>query len=389
VDSVVVQSPPGSNGNVYPIPAGTPTYGVPSQSLVFPLFLDNYLLQANLTIPISDYFLKTNENYSAATHSAAAARFDIGTAKAKAFSDGKVAYYTWLLNRGAVVVAVQALNDQRTHLNDARNQFAVGNASKADVLRAETNVANAELQVETAKYAAELAEAQMRVAMHSPAGQALLPAEGLDVTPPPFQGNLRSMVDEAHSTRLEIKSIDENAIAAHKQSAGFKGSKYPVVSAFGDGIYANPNPRYFPAEQKWFPTWDLGVQAIWSPNDTVLYGAQEKDFEARAASLEAQRQVTRDGIEVEVTQSYQDVRKSDFALDSTRRELASATEAYRVARELFNNGRGTSTTLADAETELTRARLDALNATVNARIARVRLDHALGRDLRGAGAATP
>jgi outer membrane protein TolC len=42
----------------------------------------------------------------------------------------------------------------------------------------------------------------------------------------------------------------------------------------------------------------------------------------------------------------------------------------------------TSTTLTDAETELTRARLQTVNARVDARVARVRLDHALGRDTR-------
>jgi len=74
------------------------------------------------------------------------------------------------------------------------------------------------------------------------------------------------------------------------------------------------------------------------------------------------------------------VREADFSIDSSKRELASAEEAARVARELFNNGRGTSTTLADAESDLTRARLDLLNAKVNARTARIRLEHALGRD---------
>jgi outer membrane protein TolC len=53
-----------------------------------------------------------------------------------------------------------------------------------------------------------------------------------------------------------------------------------------------------------------------------------------------------------------------------------------VQRELFNNGRGTSTTLADAEADLTRARLDLLNSKVAARTARIRLEHALGRDAR-------
>jgi outer membrane protein TolC len=68
-------------------------------------------------------------------------------------------------------------------------------------------------------------------------------------------------------------------------------------------------------------------------------------------------------------------------LGATARELDSATEAYRVARDLFKTGRGTSTTLADALGELTKARIDALDAHVDARIARVRLEHAIGNDL--------
>jgi outer membrane protein TolC len=105
-----------------------------------------------------------------------------------------------------------------------------------------------------------------------------------------------------------------------------------------------------------------------------------REAEARVAAIVANEGVVKDGIEVEVTQAVQAVHEADFAITSGARELASAEEAYRVARELFNNGRGTSTTLTDAETDLTRSRLDLLNAKADARTARVRLDHAVGRD---------
>ena len=369
-------------------PATSPTAPGPhfySASLTFPLVLDNTLLQATLTLPLSDYLLRINQAYTAATRSADAARYDIGAARANALTNGKVAYYTWLQMRGAVVVAVQALNDQRVHLTDSRNQFTVGNASKADVLRAETAVASAELTVVQAVNGADLAETQMRVALHLPPGHPLVPGEGLESTPPAFQGNLPALVEEGLASRYELKSIVANAAAARKTAQANKAGRYPVVSAFGDAIEANPNPRYFPAQQKWFPTWDLGVQATWAPNDVLTANGTGADYEARANALDAQAQVTRENIEVEITQDFQALKQSEFAIDSTRRELASATEAYRVARELFNNGRGTFTTLTDAEGELTRARIDALTAAVNARIARVRLEHGVGRDLgRGA-----
>jgi outer membrane protein TolC len=122
-------------------PNPMPTFAAGSFS--FPLVLDNYLTQATIAIPISDYFLRIGKAYSAATQSEDAARFDVVAARARSYADGTVAYYTWLRARGAVGVAEQSLAVARAHQKDAENQFAVGNASKADLLRAQTQVAAA------------------------------------------------------------------------------------------------------------------------------------------------------------------------------------------------------------------------------------------------------
>ncbi len=351
--------------------------------LTFPILVDNWLFQGTITVPISDYLLRIDQNYSAATHSQDAARWDVIGARATAGSNGKVAYYTWLRARGAVVVAALALEDQRTHYRDAQNQFAVGNASKADVLRAETAVASAELALDRAKNLADLSERQVRVAIHAGDDDALAPGEDLEGTLPPVQGDLKQWTAEALQDRPEIKSANANAAAARKQAAVAEATRYPVLSGFADGLVANPNPRIFPQSNTWFPSWDLGAQVTWSPNDVLTAGGAIADAESRVAAVEANRNNVRDGIDIEVTQAWQAVQEADFSAGTSARELASAQEAYRVARELFNNGRGTSTTLTDAETDLTRARLDLLNAKADARIGRIRLDHALGRDATG------
>jgi outer membrane protein TolC len=374
----------------------SPTPGLnPPQTVAFPVggggltffVLDNWLLQATITVPISDYFLKIDQNYTAATRSRDAAHWDVVTARSVSASNGRIAYYTWLNARGAVIVAVQALNDQKTHLRDARNQFAVGNASKADVLRAETAVSSAELALERAKNLADLSEKQLRVAIHASDDEAIVLGENLDAPIAEVQGNVKQMTAEAISARPEVKSADANAEAARQLAASSKAGMWPSLSAFGDGIEGNPNPRQIPPSNVWFGTWDVGAQLTWNATDALVASATASDNESRAATIMANRNLTRDNIEVEVTQMLQGVREADFSIQSSTRELTSAEEAYRVARELFNNGRATSTTLADAESDLTRARLDLLNAKVAARTARIRLDHALGRDV--AGVASP
>jgi outer membrane protein TolC len=354
---------------------------ISGKTLAPPIF-NNWTFQGTIAVPISDYFLRISQQYSSAGLSRDAARYDLAAARAKAGADGRSAYYTLLRARGSQVVATQALEDQKTHATDAKNVFTVGRASKADVLRAETAVASAELVLERTKNLVELTEKQIRIAMHEDIDQPIVIGEGLEAPLPSFQGNLQQLAAEAVSARMELKSLDASVEAAKKTSSATFNAMFPQATAVANVLGANPNPRRFPARDEFFPTWDLSLQVTWSPNDILIYRSQAAAIDGQAAQLEAQRGAVRDGIQLEVTQAYQQMKEAEFAIETSKRELTSAQEAYRVAHELFINGSATSTTLTDAETELTRARLDLLNAQVDVRIARVRLDHAVGRDAK-------
>jgi outer membrane protein len=352
--------------------------------LNLPSTLGSYLLQATISVPISDYFLKLGQTHAAANDSRDAARYDLEESRATSSANGRVAYYTWLRARGAVIVAILAMNDQKTHLALAANQYTVGRASRADVLRAETDVASAELTYEQAKNLAALSEKQVRVAMHAKDNESLLPGESLETVPPAVPGTLRSLEDEGVGRRAEIKSLAANAASLREQAKATRNAGYPSLSASGNAIAANTNTANLGPSSQWIGVWYLGAQVSWSPNETGLQASAGADASHRAAALDAEAQQTKDNIEVEVTRDYQNVHQADVSVDAAQRELASAEEAHRVAKELFDNGRATSSELTDAETELTRARLDVLNARVNARVSRVQLEHALGRDLGGA-----
>ena len=355
-----------------------------SPGVTIPIILDNYLGQANLTVPISDYLLRIGQSYSAATKSEEAAQLDVVAARAKSYADAKVAYYSWLRARAAIGVAQQSLAVARQHQKDAEVLLGGGRSSPADVLRAQTQVSTAELLLERAKAANTVAEVQLRVAMHSAAEEQLAPGESLETDLPPAPTNIKDFVAEGISKRPEIRSIEKNAEAQRKLSAVQRAGRYPVVSAFGDVIYANPNPRKIPSTATFFPTWDLGVQLTWSPNDLALAGAGGAEAEAKASSFDAQKNVFRDAVQAEVIQAYQDLQVSDIGIVTTLRQLESAMEGYRVARELFINGRTTGTALIDAEVVLAQTRFDQVNARVDARVARVRFDHAVGRDVKPA-----
>jgi outer membrane protein TolC len=364
-------------------PAGTPN--PPSQSvgpLSFRNILDTYYLQAGLVVPLSDYVLRIGPNHAAAGHAVEAAQHDIRAVTERAAAEGKVAFFQWLRARGAVAVASQALADQRAHLADAQKLEAAGQASIADVLRARTAVAAAELQLVDARNLTAITEKQVRTALHGPPDEALAPGETLDGPVAPLGASLPDLFAEARAARHELHGLDASLAALRQQATAARAATYPAVSAFANGYYANPNPRYQPLTEKWVATWDAGLQVSWSPNDLPLARAAGDEVEARVAQLEAQRGALLDGIELEVQQAFQEAQRADLALQVGGEELRSAEEAHRVARAGFLVGRVSSTTLADVETELNRARLDVLGARSAARVARTRLDLALGRAVR-------
>lgn len=328
----------------------TPTFSAPF-SFSFPLVLNNYSLQAFIVVPISDD-LRIAQTHTAAVHARDAASHDLAGTRARAYTEGKVAFYTWLRARGAVHVAKLALADQKAHLRDAQSLFAVGKATKADVLRAETGVASAELAVERTQNLEALTEKQIRVAMHLGDEVPLSPGESLDGPIIPFGGNVKAMVAEALVGRSELHSLDNNVASLRKLVSVARAGRYPQLGAFGNAYYQNPNQRRFPASEEWFGTWDVGAQLTWAPSDLFTTPPAIAEAESKVSAVEAQRAIVRDGIEVEVTMAFSAVRESEYAVESTKRMLAAAEEAFRTATELFKNRAATATLVLDAETEL-------------------------------------
>jgi len=158
----------------------------------------------------------------------------------------------------------------------------------------------------------------------------------------------------------------------------------PTVGAFANATYANPNQRYFPPDAAWHATWAAGVAVTWTPTDVPGAQAMASEADARGDALAAQRNALRDALAVEVAQYFESVGAAEAKVVATDKQLESATEAYRITRSLYANTRATTTNVLDAETALARARLASVNARVDARVARARLEYADGRDQQAA-----
>lgn len=359
---------------------------VPSNA-IFPVILNNYNLQATLSIPLSDYVLRLSNSMASANHNKSAAQLDERATRLSVARDARVAYYQWIRAQGGAYVAAKALESAQGHRQDAKNAFDAGLVSRADVLRTVSQQKTAELAVARTANNVAIATEQLRVFMLDNSQTNYEIGENiLDELPPyavpttPDAGYA-----EALEHRLEMRQLGESEAALRAEAAVARAGNYPRLDAMAGAVYANPNTRYVPPDATWRGTWDASVVLSWTPTNIFGATAQAKTAEAHADEVAARKGTLRNALHMEVSQAMNGLAEATFGLTVSRDNLTAADENYRVRRELYRAGKATIVEVTDAETELTRARLEVVNSHVDVRIARVALQHALGRDVGSDG----
>lgn len=355
------------------IPGLTPAGGIS----IFPVYLNQYTLQASLLIPLSDYVFRIYDQNKAVAANQKAIRQQAEVNRQQVSADARVGYYNWLRAKGSVVIAKAAVKQVDLHLKDLQEQFKVNAVTKADLGRIEASLASAQLAQTRTENFVIITEANLRTLMHSPDEEALIIGEDLTAEIAPLTVDLRTLKATAYSKRPELLAIDAQLEALSSQNSIVAATMYPRLDAVGNAAYARPNQRTSTIDEFRF-TWDASLQLSWSPNDYLIGKNQKRESDANIGVLKATRTQIEDALGMDVVSNYTKVKEAEAAVVSTAAERRSAEEAYRVRLEQWKLRATTSSFLYDAEADLTRARLNELTARADLRIARVGLKKATG-----------
>ncbi len=374
--SVVTTDGPGVLG------PGATLIGVDSD-FSFPIPVNYYHLNLGVTIPLSDYLLSTTQAMRGSKALREGAELQESAIRLDAAAQAKLAYYEWVRSKLQVVVAKQSLQQATAQLERTKLYFSAGRIAEADVMQAQAFVSESQLLVTRAETAVTVTEQRLRTGMHAEPDEVLFVGE--DVMQPfgrsDESASLNQMYAEAVRQRLEIRSLDRTQYSFSQASEVKDTDRYPRVEAFGNLTYANPNQRIFPMEEEWNGTWDVGVQAVWTINDLWIADAERQKLDNQRAQLIAQRRSLEDALRLEILTAHGALREAKIAVQ-TAEQGHQAAEAALAARELLHSGgRATSFELIQAETARLQARLNLVEAHIALRVARVQLDHALGRDV--------
>ncbi len=347
-------------------------------SIDFETPLNQYLLQARLAFPVSDVLLQILPRYRAAQESAQAQALSAQAAADDVALQAREAFFNYARARAALFVANSGLAQSQAQRRDVVALVSAGTLARVEQMRADAQVATAEVALARAQGAVAVARTVLRSLLHRPGDQDI--AIGEDFRPmPPLAESKDQLLARALQQRKELVALRTMTRAHEHRASAENSNKLPKLSVLGTFDYANPNPAIDPYEEEWKHSWAVMGSLTWSPSDFAAAGHRAGQAEADRAQTLADLQALEDALRREVASAYEDYLASRQAMESALTGILAAEESYRVRREQFRAGAAVATDVIDAESELRRARLELINAAIDVRIARARLDRAVGR----------
>jgi len=285
------------------------------------------------------------------------------------------AYYRLLASRELERVAEETVRQAQYHVDVARARHANGLVAKSDVLKAETEKANADLLLVRARSEVRIAWGILANAM------GLKPSESFEVAELPRNPHEQELADikrlmaEAVAGRPGLRAALARVESARaKVKAG--GARYwPKITLNAD--YGWRDRTFMPDRDEWA----LGLGLTWP-----LFDGFNREYTIRRARSDLERAVAEyekllRGVELEVWTAYSQLIEAGQAIEAARAFVASAEESARVTEGEYKNGTASIIEVTDAQIARTTANVRLVQARLDWYTALARLERAIGQTL--------
>jgi outer membrane protein len=364
------------------IPANSFSVGFPPEDLVLApteTIPDIFSLKAQLAYPVSDVFLKVLPSHGAAARSVDAQNLSTKADQASIALAAREAYYNYARARATLEVARSGLTQTEAQRRDVDSLVAAGTLARVESMRASAVVAAAQVAVARAEGGVAVARTALRSLLHEEGDQEIGIAEDFTQPPTKLAETKEALLAHAMQHRSELAAV-RTMIEVHDKTRDANGAdRFPKLSVVGAYEFDNPNQRVDPFNREFNGSWSVSGVLSWSPNDYAGSHARMSEAGAARESSFAELAALEDALRREVAEAYAAYVAASQAMEAALTGIAAAEESHRVRREQFRAGAAVATDVVDAEAELRRARLELVNAAIDARIARARLDRAVER----------
>jgi outer membrane protein TolC len=367
---------------VFPFPVGALLNSDNSISFVtqnYPLTSDivnNYGLKATLQQPLFTGG-KISGAIDAAEYAAQATQEDHKKDQADVLYNIKAAYWNLYRANEFKRFVDENVDQIKSHAVDAENLFKQGMLTKNDVMKVRVQLSDALVRQIDAKNNVQLAMYMLNNTLGLPLQTEIELASTINIIDRDW-APADQLITSAFEKRPEMLGMNARVKASEAGLTSARGGWWPQIYLVGNYDYNRPNQRYFPATDDFKDSWDVSVAVsfdLWNWNQT---GHQTTQAQAQLAQAQEGLSMTKDGITLEVTQSYLNIQKAKERKIVSEQGVNQAEENYRMTDGVYKQGLAANSELLDAEVALLQAKLNLTQSLVDYELAIAQLSKAIG-----------
>jgi outer membrane protein TolC len=343
---------------------------------------DNYTLAATARWPVSDLFFRVYPALKASRAVADARGIEVEARVANADLTAREAFYAHARALASQVVADQALKQAEAQAAQAKLFVDAGTAAPVDFMTATARVESMRAALARTRGSVAVTRNALATYMGVPTADVGAIRERVTALPEAPSASVDQLLKQGLEQRPELRAMRKSIGANNLLKSSERAAAYPVLSVEGTDLYADPNPRYIPPKREFRNSWEVGATLAWSPNNALVGHHRTQRASAEVERARSDLMALEDGVRIEVVQSYEDYKAAAEAARASDEQRKAAEETYRVRLATYRVGAGVQIDLLTADLALTQARLDHVNAVLDARISLARLARATGGPLR-------
>lgn len=289
----------------------------------------------------------------------------------------ETAYYDLLLNQHLVEIAQDAVRSAKVSLGNVEKRRAGGVVSDFDVLRAQVELSNFEADLLRSKNAINISRANLIKVMGISQESDFILSDEFVFSPVDL--SVDQAVEQAFTNRPDLYS-QEIQIRQQREQLQIARSRYlPTLSGYFTNTWAKPDPKSFASPSiEWGDTWQAGLQGAWPIFDGFQREGTIIQEKARLRQAELGLVNIEETALYELTQALLSVENAEEFVQSQRLNLKRATEGLRLAEVGYEQGINTQVELIDAQTALTRARVNYYESIYRHVVAKLAVRRATG-----------
>lgn len=282
-------------------------------------------------------------------------------------------YFNMLNATNMKALRQESVDRLQAHLDNVIAQYNVGIVARADVLRSEVELANAQQNYITASNEYDVAEATLNNIIGTPLGTTLLLKDRLQYEP--YENDMAYCLAYSEQHRPELKQAEYAIDSAEAALVVARSGHMPKVYANASNNWGG-NGSDWPGDDD--ENWSVGVTASMNVFDSgVTWSKIHAAQENLAKAKESQRQI-KDNVELEVRTDYLSMREAEKRITTAQVAVASAEEDYHIAVVRYQAGVGTNIDVMDAQEALTQAKTNYYQALYNYNTSKAALNTSMG-----------